>query len=131
MDGKIRVFLADRTNEPDQLVKSYTTDEARKQLQSRSLRLEKASHIFDTEYVDTLIDELVNEIEIILKSVFRFLRVRNITAVADDCFANTAGLLRSIDAELQLRSSQKLQNLSRICKGSHVFCQELSAFGKV
>ena len=70
--------------------------------QRRGLRLEQASHILDTENVNTLRNELIDKVEVVVEGVLGLLGVGNITAVADDGLADTTGLLRGIDTELQV-----------------------------
>ena len=74
------------------------TDERR-----RSLRLEEASHILNAQNMDTLLDELVDKVEVVLEGVLGLLRVGNITAVANGSLDDTASLLRGIDTKTHLQ----------------------------
>lgn len=64
--------------------------------------LQETSHVLDTEDVDAFSDELVDEAQVVVESVLGLLGIRNVSAVADDGFANTTGLLRSVDTKLHL-----------------------------
>ena len=68
-----------------------------------SLGLQKTGHILDTEDMDTFLDELVDEVKVVLKGIFGLLGVGDVTAVADDGFADTTGLLGSVNAEFHLK----------------------------
>lgn len=74
----------------------------REYIQCGSLGLEETSHVLDTENVDTLLHELVNEVEVVLQGVLGLLGAGDITTVADDGFNNTAGLLGSVDSKFHL-----------------------------
>ena len=76
--------------------------EIEENLHSCGFWLEETSHVLDTEYVDTLLDELVDEFEIVLKRIFSLLGVCYVTAIADYGFTNTTSLLRSVDTKFQL-----------------------------
>lgn len=89
------------------------------------LGFQQASHILDAEDVDTLVDELIDEVEVVLKSVFALLGARNVTAVAYDGLADTTSLLRGVDTELQL--SARLVLSSVFSNVSYVLCEYLSA----
>jgi hypothetical protein len=43
--------------------------------------------------------ELVDEVEVVFQRVLGLFRVSDITAVANNCLADTAGLLSSVDTE--------------------------------
>lgn len=64
--------------------------------------LQQTSHVLDTEDVDALSDELVDEAQVVVQSVLGLLGIRDVSAVADDGFANTSSLLRGVDTKLHL-----------------------------
>lgn len=112
MDGEIGVSLSDGTDEPER-----EKEERQGEVSSRSTRsfdlerdnshgsgsgLEKTSHIFDTENVDSLLHELVDEVEVVLEGVLRLLGVGEITRVADGSFDDSSSLLGGVDTELHV-----------------------------
>ena len=106
VDGKVGVLLANRANEPfaDPQSENHSPNSQnhREHSHSSSLGLQQTSHVLDAEHVDALSDELIDEVEVVVEGVLGLLGVRDITAVADDGLADTTGLLRGIDTELQL-----------------------------
>ena len=64
-----------------------------------SLGLEQTSHVLETEDVDTLLDELLDEVEVVLESVLGLVGARDIAAVANGGLDDTTGLLCCINAE--------------------------------
>ena len=75
-------------------------------LQGSCLGLEKACHILDAEDVDSLSDELIDEIEVVFQRVLGLRRVSHIAAVADRSLDDTTGLLGGVNTELQLQNDQ-------------------------
>lgn len=70
--------------------------------QRRSLRLEQTSHVLDAQDVDTLGDELINKVEVVLERILCALRIGDVTAVAYNSLTDTTRLLGSIDTKFQL-----------------------------
>ena len=79
-------------------------------LQPGSLGLEESSHVLDTEDVDALMYELVDEVKVVLERVLRLLGAGDIAAVADDSLTDTTGLLCGIDTELQVLCKGPINN---------------------
>lgn len=88
-------------------------------IQFGSLGLEETSHVLDTEDVDTLLHELVNEVEVVLESVLGLVGAGNIAAVADDGLDNTTGLLGGVNSEFHLQSYE--ESTCDLCIEAHTF----------
>ena len=71
-------------------------------LHFRRLGLQQARHILDAKDMDTLFDQFVREVEVVLQGVFCALRVSYIAGVADCAFDDTTGLLGCVDTELEV-----------------------------
>lgn len=84
VDGKIGVSLTDGANE-----------------ESGSMGLENTSHVLDSKNVDIKLNQLVDEVEVVLKVVL-LVRVEHVTAEANGTLHNTAGLVDGLDADLEL-----------------------------
>lgn len=85
MDGKVWVGFSDGADE-----------------QACGLGLEETSHVFDTENVDSLVDQLLSQVEVVVEGVFGLFGVGNIARVADGSLDNTSGFLGRVDTELQI-----------------------------
>ena len=105
VDGKIGVGLADGSNEA-----AHSADKRhcsvdgkiRTDLHSSSFGLQKTSHILDTQDVNALIDELLDEVEVILERVLGLLGASDVTTVANNGLDDTSCLLGSVNAEPHL-----------------------------
>lgn len=84
VDGEVGVLLADAADK-----------------EGGSVGLENTSHILDTKDINVESDKVVNELEIVFK-VILLVGVKHVTAVANGTLANTAGLLDSLDTNLEL-----------------------------
>jgi hypothetical protein len=71
-------------------------------IQSSRFGFQETSHILDTKNVNTLGNELVDKVKVVLEGILGLLGVGNITAVADYSFANTTGFLGSVDTQFHL-----------------------------
>ncbi len=72
-----------------------------------SLGLQQTGHVFDTQNVDSFLDQLIDEVEVVFQGILGLCGTGNISAVANDGFTNTAGLLRSIYAKSHLRGASE------------------------
>ena len=71
-------------------------------LRSSSSGLEETSHILNSEHVNSLLDELVDQVEVVLEGVLGLLGVGEISRVADGSLDDSSGLLGSVDTELHV-----------------------------
>ena len=67
-----------------------------------SLGLQQTGHVLDGQDVDSLSDELVDKVEVVLQRVFGLLGVGDITGVAHNGLDDTSSLLGSIDSKLHV-----------------------------
>ena len=104
VDGEVGVLGTDGTDEAE----INRVSKIRNLMNNRnshlsSLGLEQTSHILEAKNVDTLLDELLDEVEVVLESVLGLVGARDITAIAHGGLDDTTGLLGGIDTELHLR----------------------------
>lgn len=105
MDRKIGVGLPNGTDETSRyssISASVIPDTNGTHSQFSSLWLQETSHVLHTEDVDAFVDELVDEVKIVLESIFGLLGAGNISAIANDGLNHSTSLLGGIDTELQL-----------------------------
>ena len=62
----------------------------------RRTRLEQTSHVLDGENVNTMLDELRREIDVVIQRIFCLLRIAHVTAVAYSSFNNTTSVAYGI-----------------------------------
>ena len=104
VNGEVGVLGTDGTDEAERngVSKIRNTIDNRNSHLS-SLGLEQTSHVLETKNVDTLLDELLDEVEVVLESVLGLVGARDITAVAHGGLDDTTGLLGGIDTQLHLQ----------------------------
>ena len=96
-----------------------------------SLGLEQTGHILDTEDMDTLFDELVDEVEVVLQGVLCPLWVCDVTGIADCAFDDTTGLLGCIDTEFEVIEIVERAGMPvQLCGCSRVSSQLTRKYGR-
>ena len=88
-------------------------------IQPSSLRLKQTGHILDAQDVNTLGNDLLHEVKVIVEGVLSLFLARNVATVAYDSFDHTTSLLGSINAEFHLRKVQRQLGDDKL--GAHTF----------
>jgi hypothetical protein len=121
VDRELRIFLPDGTNETEKAKSTSLPSKVLLILQFRGLRFEKTCHVLDTKHMDALFNEQINEIHIVLESVFLLLGRSNIAAIADDSFANAACPLCRVYTKSHLYRSEPISH-NTFRRGTDILC---------
>mmetsp|Transcript_5186 Transcript_5186/g.20130 ORF Transcript_5186/g.20130 Transcript_5186/m.20130 type:complete len:237 (-) Transcript_5186:1805-2515(-) len=65
----------------------------------RRARLQQTSHVLHGEHINTVLNELGREVDIIVQRIFSLLRIAHVTSVANCRFNDAVGVAHGVDAK--------------------------------